>query len=184
MFNIILLAALMFTSNLVIASQKENPFPSASCSNKVNIRVVDVVYCVDSTTLSKINFLGLSNQTAVVTSQDQSELAIALNPPEISLGDMHKKLNMSVNEFFHALYHSDPKVKNIAKLRSAFDIDENNPMSVYQNGDTFAFVVMGENQDYDRVYINKKGSDVIYQISGEFNQSQLNRILSSLILDL
>ncbi len=173
-----LLFFLIFALFNTSASGSIQKFPEHSCSSfDLSLRIVDLSYCPVKNNIENIYFLGLSSQTIVVTESDK-ELTIGLNPPDISISNLHHKFNLSVNGFFFALYENSPKIINLKKIKQAFDIDKDNPLAIYRKNDVYAFVIMGTNNKYDRIYINKKNSDIIYQITGEFDNNELLKILA------
>ncbi|GAA5141042.1 hypothetical protein [Thalassotalea piscium] len=154
--------------------------PSTKCyDNYFSIRVVDLFYCVSKHTIEEVYLLGITSTTAVIK-EGSLELSIGLNPPEISISNLHKKLGLTVHEFFMGLYSEDLDIDNFNDIKSAFDINSQNKLSVYSNGNLYAFVIIGSNVDYDRIYLNKKGSDIVYQVTGEFSGKQLLNILSKI----
>lgn len=170
---------LLMTSHSIFA----NPIlklPSTKCNgNNFSIRVVDLSFCVSKQKIEEVNLLGISSTTAIIK-EDGLELSIGLNPPEISISNLHKKLGLTVHEFFMGLYSEDIDVDNFSAIKSAFDINSQNKLSVYSNGNLYAFVIIGSNVDYDRIYLNKKGSDIVYQVTGEFSSKDLLSILSKI----
>lgn len=153
-------------------------FPEPKCSkDTLQLKIVDVSFCPTIDDLKRINFLGLSDHTVTIFNNDK-ELTIGLNPPDVAISNLHKKFNLSVHEFFIRLYTNSLKTDKLDAIKKAFDIDVSNKMKVYRRGDLFAFTITGSNVDYDRVYLNKVDSEVIYQITGEFNELELLEILS------
>ncbi|REL26255.1 hypothetical protein DXX93_06425 [Thalassotalea euphylliae] len=153
-------------------------YPKSICTESdLTLKIVDVSYCVPKNTLDKVDFLGLNSHTVTI-SNGEDELTIGLNPPNIAISNLHKKFNVSVHDFFLGLYRNTLKTEKLALIKQAFDINESNKMKVYKKGNLFAFTITGSNIDYDRVYLNKIGSDIIYQITGEYDDKQLLEILA------
>ncbi|MCC9660980.1 MULTISPECIES: hypothetical protein [unclassified Pseudoalteromonas] len=170
---------LLITSSNVFATNVIQ-FPKSKCSTDTfQLNIVDISFCPTRDDLKRINFLGLSNHTVTILNNDK-ELTIGLNPPDIAISNLHKKFNLTVHEFFLRLYTNSLKTNKLDAIKKAFDIDSSNKMKVYRKGDLFAFTITGSNVDYDRVYLNKVESEVIYQITGEFDELELLEILSRL----
>lgn len=178
--KISILFILLITSSFIY-SKPISKLPIAKCNdNYFNIKIIDLSFCVSKQKVEEIYVLGITSHTAVIK-EDNSELSIGLNPPEISISNLHKKLGLTVHEFFMGLYNENLEIDNFKSIQEAFDINIQNKLSVYSDGNLFAFAITGKNIDYDRIYLNKKGSDIIYQITGEFDNKELLNILSKVV---
>lgn len=174
---------IVFSFSASVLSKEVNDWPKSSCeSNTVIINMKHIAYCVDKATLHNISFLSMgSNEQSVVISDEVNDLFISLNPPEISISDLHKKYGISIHNFFMALYHENNEIiKELDKVKQAFDLNGGNSMSVFKKGNLFAFVIVGLNDGFDTIYLNKIDNDIIYQITGEFDQETLLKILSNI----
>ncbi|TGE75428.1 hypothetical protein C7Y70_20560 [Pseudoalteromonas sp. KS88] len=168
---------LLIISNNVFATNVIQ-FPESKCStDTLQLNIVDVSFCPVKHDLKKINFLGLSAHTVTILNNGK-ELTIGVNPPDIAISNLHQKFNMTVHEFFLNLYGNTLNTDKLDGIKEAFDIDNSNKMKVYRKDDLFAFTITGSNVDYDRIYLNKVDSDLIYQITGEFDEHELLEILS------
>ncbi|NTS77504.1 hypothetical protein HR060_11585 [Catenovulum sp. SM1970] len=178
--KIIFLFLLLLTFGNVFAANNVKQFPKSKCSaGTLQLKIVDVTFCPVRDDLKKVNFLGLSDHTVTILNNGK-ELTIGLNPPDVAISNLHKKFNISVHEFFLSLYENSLKTDKLSLIKEAFDIDSFNKLDVYRKADLFAFTITGTNVDYDRIYLNKVDSDVIYQITGEFDEQELLEILSRL----
>ncbi|AOT07700.1 hypothetical protein [Pseudoalteromonas luteoviolacea] len=175
--NIIISFLLLIISSNALASAILQ-FPKLKCSTgTLQLNIVDVSFCPLKSNLERISFLGLTEKTVTILNNGE-ELTIGLNPPDISISNLHKKFNLTVHEFFLSLYEGTLKTDNLGLIKKAFDIDKSNKMKVYKKGNLFAFTITGSNVEYDRVYLNKIDSDMIYQITGEFDEKGVLDILS------
>ncbi|KAF7764861.1 hypothetical protein PCIT_b0950 [Pseudoalteromonas citrea] len=169
---------LLIISDNVFATNNVKQFPNSKCSaGTLQLNIVDVSFCPMKDDLKKISFLGLSDHTVTIFNNGK-ELTIGINPPDVAISNLHKKFNITVHEFFLNLYANSLKTDKLSVIKEAFDIDSFNKMKVYRKDDLFAFTITGSNVDYDRIYLNKVDSDVIYQITGEFDEQELLEILS------
>lgn len=174
---------IVFSLSASVVSKEVSDWPKSSCeSNTVKINMKHIEYCVDKSTLHNINFLSMgTDEQSMVISDEINDLFVSLNPPEISISDLHKKYGVSVHNFFMALYHDDNKIiKELDKVKQAFDLNGENSMSVFEKGNLFAFVIVGLNDGFDTIYLNKIDNDIIYQITGEFDKENVLKILSNI----
>ncbi|MFC3033162.1 hypothetical protein ACFOEE_11585 [Pseudoalteromonas fenneropenaei] len=151
-------------------------FPEYRCEQaSVEIQLVDLKLCTNKNALRSVNVLGLSDPNLVLTLSKQ-ELAIAKLPPAIAIANLHQKMGITVHQLFMRLASGELT----PEITAAFAVNEQNPIQVFQHEALFALAVIGSNQDYDRIYLNLKDGEAIYQITGEFNQLELESILAAI----
>lgn len=166
-----------------IHSKQLEEWPPTSCAeNDVELNMKHLKFCADADDLHKIEFLSLGeNQETLVLHEDNGdiEFSIALNMPEISIGNLHKKNAISVNEFFIALLNDNSEViQQLPKVKQAFELNAQNKMRAYKLDNLYAFTIDSEVKSLDVIYINKKDSEYVYQINGEFTEQSVGEILS------
>lgn len=155
-------------------------YPSNICSSEdIVLQIVDLSYCAAKKAVSKVTFLGLTHQTAIIKTSDK-EITIGINPAEVAIGNLHQKYDLSINQFFIKLFSERLPRKDAEKIKLSFDINSDSITSIFKKDKLYAFSIVGNNKEYDRIYLNKKGSDTIYQITGEFNEKQLVKILAAI----
>ncbi|REL25425.1 hypothetical protein DXX93_01905 [Thalassotalea euphylliae] len=157
----------------------DNSWPKYSCKkDSTNIALVDLNLCVNEK-IAYINILGGSHPGLVFKVNGMPELSISYVSSDFALLGADHKNNLSTQEFFLELMSKAPAIDKAVAIKNALGIDSENTLTKFEYSELIAFSITGKNQ-IDTIYLTKKDSSQLYQVTGEINESQVVKLLSKI----
>lgn len=185
--RIILLTFVFFLgSSLSSLLHADSAWPDPSCGDSPYwITFSEMEFCVAKRDIEHLSHLNLSSPSMQITFQSGEALLpeILVNALDASkaTGGVHTQFELTVREFFlHGFSKEIDSEENAELFRSVMTIDANTILQHYSNNDIDAFVILREPDLWDDVYILNDDREVIIQLAGEFNVSQIEWLLARL----
>lgn len=161
-------------------------WPDQSCGdNPYWITFSEMEFCIAKRDIEHLNHLNLSSPSMQITFKSGEtilpELLVNALDASKATGGLHTQFDLTVKEFFLGGFSKRIDGEDNAELfRSVMTIDANTILHHFSNSDIDAFVILREPDLWDDVYILNDEREVIIQLAGEFNVSQIEWLLARL----
>lgn len=182
--TVLLTLAFFCGSFLPTLLQASSAWPDQGCGDSPYwLTFSEMELCIAKSKVEYLNHLNLSSPSLQITFNSSeavmSELLVNVLDPHKATGGLHTQLDFTVKELFLNIFANNMQSsENAALFNTVMTIDADTTLLHFTKNNLDAFVILRGPDLWDEVFIMKEEREVIIQMAGEFDFSQVEWLLA------
>lgn len=168
---------LFFITSCSLASS----WPQSTCNNEKSwIEFSELQLCLDKGDVNSLNIMNSSTPSVSINYKGIEFIFIKQAPDDVT-GGLHKKYNLTLDQYFSALINKS-NVRDLTVAYKVHELESSNQITKFYNNQWSAYLLISNTRSFDEIFIINKKDERVFQIGGEFNQSNALELLSKIQL--
>ncbi len=168
---------LFFITSVTTASN----WPELACKNeKPWLQFSELKLCLDKKHLNSLNITNSVTPSLSINYKGEEYYFIKQIPDDVT-GGLHKKYQLTLDQYF-AVLSSKGNIEEYGVAYKVHELASSNQITHFYNQYWSAYFLISDTRSFDEIFIINKQDETVFQIGGEFNQSNALELLSTIQL--